>query len=76
MSTGTTQRVKVEDLAGHGDTRVTFYHPTTQTGALIPISGVLEGITQGASWFTLKVDDVYYAVKAGTLISVEMREPR
>jgi hypothetical protein len=75
MSTGTaTQRVKVEDLAGHGDARVTFWHPTPQTGALIPISGVLEGITQGASWFTLKVDGIYYALPAGTLITVETRE--
>jgi hypothetical protein len=75
MSTGTAiQRVKVEDLAGHGDAQVTFYHPTLHTGALVRISGVLENITQGASWFTLKIDGIYYALPAGTLITVETRE--
>jgi hypothetical protein len=77
MTTGTaTLRLKVEDLAAHGDARVTFYHPTAYTGALVRISGVLEGITQGASWFTLKVDGIYYALPAGTLVIVETRELR
>jgi hypothetical protein len=70
------QRLKVEDLAAHGDARVTFYHPTPHTGALVRISGVLENITQGASWFTLKVDGIYYALPAGTLITVETGELR
>jgi hypothetical protein len=73
-----TLRLKVEKLAiaAHGGARVTFYHPTPYTGALVPISGVLEGITQGASWFTLRVDGIYYALPAGTLVTVETREIR
>jgi hypothetical protein len=79
-SSGTAGRSRevVEKLgvAFHKGTKVTFYHPTPHTGALVRISGVLEAVTQGLHWTSLKVDDVYYSLPAGTLVTVETGELR
>jgi hypothetical protein len=73
---GRSREVAEKLVAFRKGTRVTFYHPTPHTGALVRISGVLEAVTQGLHWTSLKVDGVYYSLPAGTLITVEPGELR
>ena len=81
MSTDTvTLRLKVESLGVtfHKGTRVTFTYHSTVTRSTILVSGSLEKITRGAPGqpTILKVDRLFYAVPAGTLVTVETGEIR
>ena len=72
--------LRVENLgvAFHPGTRVRFSYRNEATGTLVLVDGALKKITRGApgSPVVLKVDRLFYAVPAGTLISVEARELR
>ena len=81
MSTDTvTLRLRVEKLgvAFHKGTRVRFSYHSAATRSTILVSGHLEKITRGAPGqpTILKVDRLFYAVPAGTLVNVETGELR
>jgi hypothetical protein len=81
MTTDTvTLKLRVEKLgvAFHKGTRVKFTYTAPHTGSLVPVDGVLTKITRGAPGqpTILRVDGLFYAVPAGTLIEVDTRELR
>jgi hypothetical protein len=81
MTTDTvTIPLRVENLgvAFHKGTRVQFCFRAPGLGHLVYVEGELNKIRRGApgSPTNLRVDGLYYAVPAGTVVTVEARELR
>jgi hypothetical protein len=75
MST-VTLPLKVENLevAAHGAAHVSFSYRSTFDGSLVQVDGMLTKYTRGVGVVNVKVDRLWYAVPAGTLVEITTGE--